>query len=293
MKTAKVLLFLLVLGLAFATAGNASDAPPLTFKFTAVNIPGAAETWVHGINNAGVMVGPYTDKANVCHSFILDGKKLTKLNDPKGTCTQANNLNANGPIMVVGSYEPTPGVPRGFFYKNGKFTDISGPKNAIFSIANGINDQGDIVGVYIDTNHIVHGFLFRGGKYKTVDVPGSVFTDITDINNAGHMVLYWVSRNGANNTSIYDGKSYKTINVPGAQISYAVGLNNADDVTYFWLDAEGQMHSALRHDGIIFKFDYPKAVGSFAWGINDGGKIVGGYQLTNGGNVSGYVATYK
>jgi uncharacterized membrane protein len=292
MKSIKSTLFLLSMVLALVVTAGASDAPPLTFKFTTRNVPGAAETWVHGINNAGVIVGPYTDKANVCHSFILDGKKLTKLNDPKGKCTQANNLNPNGPIMVVGSYEPTPGVPRGFLYKNGKFTDIPGPTGATFSIANGINDKGDIVGVYIDNNG-VHGFLLSGGRYKTIDVPGSVFTDVMDINNAGHMVMYWVSPSGVNNTSIYDGKTYKTINVPGAAISYAAGLNNANDVSFFWLDGAGQTHSALLHQGTIFKFDYPKAVGSFAWGINDKSEIVGGYQLTNNGNVSGYVATYK
>jgi hypothetical protein len=114
-----------------------------------------------------------------------------------------------------------------------------------------------------------------------------------DINNAGHMVMYWTSPSGVNNTSIYDGKTYKTINVPGAAISYAAALNNADDVSYFWLDGAGETHSALRHHGTIFKFDYPKAVGSFAWGINDKSELVGGYQLTNNGNVSGYVATYK
>ena len=292
MKSIKSTLFLLGMVLALVVTAGASDAPTLTFKFTTENVPGAAETWIHGINNAGAVVGPYTDKANVCHSFILDGKKLTKLNDPKGTCTQANNLNPNGPIMVVGSYEPTPGTPRGFLYKNGKFTDVPGPAGATFSIANGINDKGDIVGVFIDNNG-VHGFLFSGGKYKTINVPGSVFTDVMGINNAGHMVMYWVSPSGVNNTSIYDGKTYKTINVPGAAISYAAGLNNENDVSYFWLDGAGQTHSALLHQGTIFKFDYPKAVGSFAWGINDKSEIVGGYQLTNNGNVSGYVATYK
>jgi hypothetical protein len=79
----KTLLFLLNLWLAFAVTAHATDAPVLVFKFRTVNIPGATGTWVHGINNAGVIVGPYTDKANVCRSFILDGGKLTKLNDPK------------------------------------------------------------------------------------------------------------------------------------------------------------------------------------------------------------------
>jgi probable HAF family extracellular repeat protein len=292
MKSIKSTRFLLSMVLALVITAGASDAPPLTFKFTTKNVPGAAETWIHGINNAGVFVGPYTDKANVCHSFILDGKKLTKLNDPNGKCTQANNLNPNGPITVVGSYEPTPGVPRGFLYKNGKFTDVR-PAGATFSIANGINDKGDIVGVYIDANNVVHGFLFSGGRYKKIDVPGSVFTVAMDINNAGHMVMYWTSPEGVNNTSIYDGKTYKTINVPGAVISYAAGLNNEDDVSYFWLDGAGQTHSALRHEGTIFKFDYPKAVGSFAWGINDKSEIVGCYQLTNNGSASGNVATYK
>jgi uncharacterized membrane protein len=291
----KTLLFLLNLWLAIGVTAHAADAPGLGFKFRTVNVPKATGTWVHGINNAGVIVGPYTNKANVCGSFVLDGGKLTKLNDPKGTCTQANNLNPNGPVSVVGSYQPPNrgGAPEGFLYAKGKFTDIPGPAGATFSIANGINDRGDIVGVYIGADGAVHGFLLSGGKYRTIDVPGSTFTDITDINNAGHMALYWVDQHGTNNSSIYDGKSYKTINVPGAQVSYALALNNADDVSYVWYDATGDDHSALWHKGIIYKFDPPKAVGSFAWGINDENEIVGGYALTNNGDVSGYVATYK
>jgi uncharacterized membrane protein len=294
MRKLRTGLFTLSFVAASVVCAMATDNPPLILKFDTVNVPGASQTWIHGINNAGVTVGAYLDKAGVCHGFIRNGKEITKLDDPNGSCTDAYNLNPNGSVAVVGNYYANTGNPRGFLYKNGKFLDIPGPAGATVSMANGINDKGDIVGVYIDSNTVVHGFLLKGGKYKTLDVPGAGFSDATGINNAGDVVLYWVPKGGGPyNSSLYNGKIFTTINVPGAEGSVATALYSVDDVAYFWVDVHAQTHSALRHNGTVFKFDPPKAPGSYAWGINDKHKIGGGYALTNTGNVSGYVATYK
>jgi uncharacterized membrane protein len=290
MKTTRTLLFLLLTSVIVA---GATDDAPLSAKFYTVNVPGAVETWIHGINNTGVAVGAYLDKAGVCYGFVLDGKQFTKLNDPNGTCTDAYNLNPNGPVAVVGSYYSNAGKPRGFLYQNGEFTDILGPAGATVSMANGINDQGDIVGVYIDANNAVHGFLFSGGIYTTLDVPGAATSDATGINDAGDIVFYWVPNGGGPyNSSTCKGNTFRTINVPGAvNGSVATSLNSTNDIAYFWYDASGQTHSAVRRNGTVFKFDPPKAVGSYAWGINDDHEIAGGFALTNNGNVSGYAAT--
>ena len=47
----------------------AAAAPTLTFKFTKVNVPGAAATGLGGINNSGVIVGEYEDTKSVEHSL--------------------------------------------------------------------------------------------------------------------------------------------------------------------------------------------------------------------------------
>ena len=119
-------------------------------------------------------VGSYTDSGGVAHGYILKGKKVTTLDDPKATAgtTGASNIQYNG-TAVVGVYTNSAGVTVGFLYKGGKFKDIPGPKGNLGTSANAINDAGDVVGNYTDSAGVIHGFLLKGGKYKTLDVPGS------------------------------------------------------------------------------------------------------------------------
>jgi hypothetical protein len=95
MKAYKLVTCVLGCVLALMATATAEDAPPLTFKFTTVNVPGALQTYPLGVNNAGVSVGQYQDKNMGIHGYILNGKKLTKLDDPNGT-TFPSSLNLNG-----------------------------------------------------------------------------------------------------------------------------------------------------------------------------------------------------
>jgi len=294
MKSCKSILFSLGSLLVLAVAAHAADAPPLTFKFYKANVPGALQTFTGDINNAGVTVGQYEDKNKVFHGFILSGKKLTTLNDPKGTNTLVNGIQYNG-TGVVGAYTNSAGNSVGFLYKNGKFKDIPGPSGATAASASSINDKGVIVGYYVDSGGVQHGFRLTGTTYKTLDVPGAIGTGADGINNKGNMVLFWVDSNGNGESSIsYNGgKTYKTINVPDAVYSAASDLNNECDVAYEWVDSSGGVHGALLHEGKYYKFDYPKAVITYAGGINDKNSLVGGYEAKSNGPFSSYRATFK
>jgi uncharacterized membrane protein len=230
MKAGKLVMCVLGFVLALVATVTAADAPPLTFKFTTVNVPGAIQTFPLGVNNSGVIVGEYYDKTGVSHGYILNGKKLIKFDDPNGTSTYGNSVNRA--LAVVGSYTNFPnGNEEGFLYKNRKFTDIPGPTGATASYALGINDSGEIVGSWWDSFQF-HGFLLKGKTYATLDPPGAVHTWATGINNKGDSVLFWVDSKGAVESSFYNGKTYRTINVPGAVGSYASGLNTAGDIIY-------------------------------------------------------------
>jgi len=292
---------LVVLALACTVAATAADAPKLTFTFTKTGILGAVQTGPSGINNAGVIVGEFVDKQSVSHGYILQGKTLTTLDDPKGVAgsTGAENLNPNGPIWVVGAYDNSSGNPVGFLYKSGKYTDIPGPAGAVSSVASGINDQGSIVGDYVDSGGATHGFLLKGKKYTILDVPAAFGTTAASgINNAGWIVLWWVDQQGLVESSMTkdNGKTYSTIDVPGAADSYASDLNSAGDVTYFWLDSAGAGQGALLHAGKYYKFHYPTSIFTYAGGINDRRTLVGGYQFKGENGhppLLGYKATYK
>src|SRR5580692_7352881 len=198
MKNSKVTASVVVgIVLASIVAATAADTPPLTFKFTTTNVAGAIQTTPAGVNNAGMSVGQYEDRSKVFHGYLLDGKKLTTLDDPKGTNTVCANLNPNGAIAIVGAYINSKGNSVGFLHKEGRFTDIPGPAGATASAAYGINDTGTIVGFYTDSSGATHGFLLRGETYTTLDVPGASSTVALGINNKGSIVLFWVNSKGA------------------------------------------------------------------------------------------------
>ena len=303
MKNCKsILCVVLGFALACAVAATAGDAPKLTFTFTKASVPGAMQTGPSGINNAGVMVGGYVDKNSVSHGYILNGKKLTTLDDPKAMAgtTGPENLNPNGAISVVGVYNNSSGNTVGFLYKDGKYTDIPGPTGAVSSAAVSINDKGAIVGDYVDTNGRTHGFLLKGKKYTTLDEPAAFGTTAASgINNAGWIVLWYVDQQGLVESAITkdNGITYTPpIDVPLAVDSYASDLNSAGDVTYFWVDSAGVGRGALLHAGKYYKVNYPKAIFTYAGGINDRQTLVGGYQLKSKNGhppLLGFKATYK
>lgn len=297
MKHCKSIACILGFVLVCMAAAAAADKPPLTFKFKAFNVPGSVQTNAGGINNKNVLVGQYTDKNLVLHGFILNGKKLTKLDDPNGTAgtTGASNLALNGAIAVVGTYTSSKtGNPVGFLYKGGKYTDIPGPSGSIGSTANAINDKGDIVGAYFDSAGTQHAFVLNGKTYTTIDPPGSSAPAGNGINNSGQIVIeYGASPNFVSVLYNPKTKKYTTINVPGATGSFVTDINTAGDATYQWLDSSGNSHGALLHKGKYYKFDYPKSAFTFAGAANDHSTIVGGYRTTAQGNLIGYTATFK
>src|ERR1700680_4637118 len=155
MKNCKSMAFVLTFILVCALVAAAGDAPPLPLKFTKADGPGATMTEPGGINNAGVTVGLYTDSGGLTHGYILNGKKLTKLDDPnaKAGATFGSNLNPDGTISVVGYYTSSKtGAAVAFLYKGGKYTDIPGPAGATQSFGSALNDTGAIVGYYGDSS---------------------------------------------------------------------------------------------------------------------------------------------
>lgn len=293
MKNFKLITSVLAFVATIIVAATAADTPPITFKFTTTNVRGAIQTTPAGVNNTGVSVGQYEDRSKVFHGYLRNGKKLTTLDDPKGSNTVCANLNPNGEISIVGAYINSKGNSEGFLHKEGTFTDIPGPAGATASAAYGINDSGAIVGFYTDSSGATHGFLLRGKTYTTLDVPGASSTVALGINNTGSIVLFWVDSKGAIESSIYNGKTYKTINVPGAASSFAENINSAGDIVYGWLDSSNVSHGALLHAGKYYKFNFPKSAQTYGGGINDHNVIVGGYQTKSRGRFSGFTATFK
>jgi probable HAF family extracellular repeat protein len=66
------------------------------------------------------------------------------------------------------------------------FTTIDVP-GAVVTAAFGINNRGQIVGVFGDATG-GHGFLWDGATFTTIDVPGATATFARGVNAAGQIV---------------------------------------------------------------------------------------------------------
>ena len=75
----------------------------------------------------------------------------------------------------------------GFLLSKGVYTTLDVP-DAAFTVAQGINNAGQIVGLYVDRDDKEHGFVLSNGVYTTIDVPNSTATAVFSINAQGAIV---------------------------------------------------------------------------------------------------------
>lgn len=119
------------------TCGAFAQIDSPNFRYVAINFPGAASTSATGINNHGEIVGFYQVGTN-CLSGI-----------PTPTCRF-----------------------HGFKIVSGKMTTLD--VGSRFTEILGVNDFGDVVGVFEDTSSRFHGFLrHHTGAIQRIDPPGA------------------------------------------------------------------------------------------------------------------------
>ena len=295
-----------LLVLTFVAVGIAS-APPLTFTFSDVHATKTAiETDSYGVNNAGVIAGDYIDSKSVQHGMILAGTKLTTI-DNKACAAIAG---AGGiSFYSVNSANAAAGwctnaktnLYEGFVYAKGKFTAISYPKST-GTEATGINDKGEVVGLYLDSSGVSHGFRYANKKYTAINVKGAAQTAAWAVNNAGDVAVY-------SGTSFSGGallcpcagyllKGTKFIKVtdPNAGSSGNVvhAPNNKGDIDGTYYDSSGLTHGFLLHGGKYYDVNDPNGpTATRADGLNDKLEIVGRYTNSSSGATVGFKATTK
>jgi hypothetical protein len=167
-----------------------------TGQFSAdINDPLAMSTVTAAINNKGDIAGFYTDSAGAIHGFLDDNGHFTTVDAPGASTTELLGLNDHG--VAVGE-DVVGGVTHGLIYdaKTGKFTQLDDPNAAGFTLFNGLNDKGDIVGFYTDAAGNTHGLTATPGHPDVNDgllpIPGCL-----DANDS--MLLHGMNQMGAGN----------------------------------------------------------------------------------------------
>jgi len=131
---------------------------------------------------------------------------------PGARLTTVNGLNNSN--TIVGSYFDSYDSVHGFVYRRGRFTAVN-VAGATATEVLGINDYGDIVGVYQLSGPLnFHGFLRHNGKFVTIDSPRAQFgTTAFAINRAGTIVGSYDDAHGFT----YSAGKYRTLDAPQLQ----------------------------------------------------------------------------
>ena len=248
-------------------ANTASSATPVTGfvydystdSFTPLPSPGGGLiSSAVGINNAGILVGAYTD-GSFYKAYVLTGSVYDTFSYPGSLSTFARAINNTGLVTGYAELSTAPLMTTGYIRDTatGSFTAIA-PTGSVFTIAQGVNDAGVVVG----GSNMVPGAVYPGspaGPYGWVRQSGGTITFFRvnglptrarGINNAGEIVG-WIS--DATGTFVQSfkvtvsGAPYEDITVPAADLieapgfvrTIAEGINDAGFISGSVYDAAG------------------------------------------------------
>jgi probable HAF family extracellular repeat protein len=149
------------------------------------------------------------------------------------------------------------------------------PEGWLLSVADAINNNGQVVGRGMDASYQWRVFLYSNGTYTTLFPEGWAWSQATGINNNGQVVGYGQDASMKTRGSLYSNGTYTTLLPEGWAKSYATGINDNGQVVGDGEDALGQARGFLYSNG-SYSTLIPEGWGSaHGVGINNNGQVVG------------------
>jgi probable HAF family extracellular repeat protein len=223
------------------------------------------------INNKGQVVGVDGN----AHAFMYSS--LTGTNQDLGPGT-AYGINENS--QVVGEFPfGSRRAEHAFLYSNGSMADL-GTLGGDTSLADGINDSGQVVGWTTDGGNTRHAFLYSNAV--THDLGEGV---VTGINNSGQMVgqdstyqevFFFPDGTRSSPFTPDTGASFS-----GPVINTAGHIAGVTWIAFGWPNGFLYSNNTLLHLGGLSQDTYGRSM-SGALGINNSDQIVGWSDTVNG-----------
>jgi len=153
-------------------------------------------------------------------------------------------------------------------WENGEIHSL-GTLGGDSSIAYGINDNNQIVGISKISSGDWHGFLYENG---TMNDLGSNFIP-TSINNNGQIVGY--SSGGNMQSYLWENGTFTNLGTLGGPQTIANDINDAGQIVGRSVTGSGYWHAFLWENGVMTDLGTLGGPRSEAYGINESGQIAG------------------
>jgi uncharacterized membrane protein len=184
------------------------------------------------------------------------------------------------------------------------FTTIdveASPLSVNGTVAQSINDRGDVAGFTLDKDYKAHPYLVRKGVVTHFEPPitwGAVEAAARSINSSGDIVgdYYLADGTAKGYLRSHHGK-WTSFDVPGVEGgTYPFGINSQGEI----VGVAGSLDLITDH-GFLFRpghdgapgsylpIDFPGADSTDPFGINDDGDVVGSYYLRSDGKFHGFL----
>ena len=197
-----------------------------------LDVPGALNTYLYGVNDVGQVVGNYNTLSSPDVAVLLqpNGSYVT-LDYPDVDEQWSSGRDINNAGVIVGFYSLGGWPVHGFLRTaEGVFATIEYP-GAAETIPNGINDSGEIVGEYTPSNGPTRGFYRdAAGAYFSFELPGATNTRPEKINNAGVIAGVYDRAGGGGGGFVGTmATGFVDVLVGGVNV-LALGINDAGDI---------------------------------------------------------------
>ena len=183
----------------------------------------------HGVNDAGVIIGSANAGPGPVQGFIFNAGSYAFFTRPGWDNTWGRMINNAG--LVTGYSEDTvTGTSAGYIYNpfTSTFTDIS-PAGSVFTIAQGINAAGQVVGSAIIPGSGANAFLREPGGSITLFQIGSAPTRARGINDVG-LITGFMNVGTVVQGFVGNSGGFQTLMVPGSDATFPEAINNAGQV---------------------------------------------------------------
>jgi hypothetical protein len=289
--SAQVLVFTAIM----TAAAAVSAAGPVSL--TSIDVSGANDYFVSGINDVGFVVGSSSnDDGTTFTGFIRSprGVMTTGLLDPNDVdaFTVLHSINDRG--VIAGFYSGVTVPGHGLLLVDGLFTTFDVPGAAGGTALRSINNRGDLAGTFsktaVNLDADQFGFIVpKVGAPIIFHLPNPAASGLVveAINNLRTVVGYYTAPSSTLTGFMrqVDGR-WVDIAVPGADATQVYGINNCGIIAGTY-DSSGVLHGFFGRPGNLQTFDVPGAGNTHVRGINNHGRLVGDYGIN--GVRHGYV----